>query len=61
MDLNALLEQWRYLDLRYFSRLDHRFAGSVKKFELCLLRYYLIYGTFGKDFQLLRLVPHMEH
>ncbi|KAF9559401.1 WD repeat-containing protein 91 [Mortierella alpina] len=44
MDMNALLEQWRYLDIRYFSRLDHRFAGSVKKFELCLLRYYLVYG-----------------
>ncbi|KAI9230992.1 MAG: hypothetical protein BYD32DRAFT_376656, partial [Podila humilis] len=29
MDLNALLEQWRYLDLRYFSRLDHRFAGTL--------------------------------
>ncbi|KAG0098776.1 WD repeat-containing protein 91 [Podila epicladia] len=48
MDLNALLEQWRYLDLRYFSRLDHRFAGSVKKFELCLLRYYLIYAIQHK-------------
>ncbi|KAI8605956.1 hypothetical protein EDD21DRAFT_362303 [Dissophora ornata] len=44
MDLSALLEHWRYLDIRYFSRLDHRFAGSVKKFELCLLRYYLIYA-----------------
>ncbi|KAG0348054.1 WD repeat-containing protein 91 [Podila humilis] len=48
MDLNALLEQWRYLDLRYFSRLDQRFAGSVKKFELCLLRYYLIYAIQHK-------------
>lgn len=45
MDLTALLDHWRYLDVRYFSRLDHRFAGSVKKFELCLLRYYLIYGN----------------
>ncbi|OAQ30943.1 WD40 repeat-like protein [Linnemannia elongata AG-77] len=44
MDLTALLDHWRYLDVRYFSRLDHRFAGSVKKFELCLLRYYLIYA-----------------
>ncbi|KAG0215672.1 WD repeat-containing protein 91 [Mortierella sp. GBA30] len=48
MDLNALLEHWRYLDIRYFSRLDHRFAGSVKKFELCLLRYYLIYAIQHK-------------
>ncbi|KAF9333212.1 WD repeat-containing protein 91 [Linnemannia elongata] len=45
MDLTALLDHWRYLDVRYFSRLDHRFAGSIKKFELCLLRYYLIYGN----------------
>ncbi|KAG0353777.1 WD repeat-containing protein 91, partial [Gamsiella multidivaricata] len=48
MDLSALLEHWRYLDIRYFSRLDHRFAGSVKKFELCLLRYYLIYAIQHK-------------
>ncbi|KAF9542183.1 WD repeat-containing protein 91 [Mortierella hygrophila] len=48
MDLTALLDHWRYLDIRYFSRLDHRFAGSVKKFELCLLRYYLIYAIQHK-------------
>ncbi|KAK3848687.1 MAG: WD40-repeat-containing domain protein [Linnemannia gamsii] len=48
MDLAALLDHWRYLDIRYFSRLDHRFAGSVKKFELCLLRYYLIYAIQHK-------------
>ncbi|KAF8977228.1 WD repeat-containing protein 91 [Entomortierella lignicola] len=48
MDLSALLEHWRYLDLRYFSRLEHRFSGSVKKFELCLLRYYLIYAIQHK-------------
>ncbi|KAF9359333.1 WD repeat-containing protein 91 [Mortierella sp. NVP85] len=44
MDLTGLLDYWKYLDIRYFSRLDHRFAGSVKKFELCLLRYYLVYA-----------------
>ncbi|KAF9930249.1 WD repeat-containing protein 91 [Linnemannia zychae] len=48
MDLTGLLDQWRYLDIRYFSRLDHRFSGSVKKFELCLLRYYLIYAIQHK-------------
>ncbi|KAG0225073.1 WD repeat-containing protein 91 [Actinomortierella wolfii] len=47
-DVNALLEYWRYLDQRYFSRLDHRFSGSVKKFELCLLRYYLVYAIQHK-------------
>ncbi|KAG0245327.1 WD repeat-containing protein 91 [Mortierella sp. GBA43] len=48
MDLSGLLDYWRYLDIRYFSRLDHRFAGSVKKFELCLLRYYLVYAIQHK-------------
>ncbi|KAF9154434.1 WD repeat-containing protein 91 [Actinomortierella ambigua] len=47
-DVNALLEYWRYLDLRYFSRLDHRFSSSVRKFELCLLRYYLVYAIQHK-------------
>ncbi|KAG2187953.1 hypothetical protein INT44_000703 [Umbelopsis vinacea] len=40
-DITNLLEFWRYLDTRYFSRLDSRFQRTVKKFELCLLRYYL--------------------
>ncbi|CAG8542217.1 9299_t:CDS:2 [Racocetra fulgida] len=43
-DVNGLMDYWRYLDLRYFSRLDARFFGSVKKFEECLLKYYLVYG-----------------
>ncbi|CAG8453120.1 2689_t:CDS:10 [Ambispora leptoticha] len=47
-DINGLLEYWRYLDIRYFSRLDGRFFGSVKKFETCLLRYYLVHATQHK-------------
>ncbi|GAB5591944.1 hypothetical protein Unana1_06844 [Umbelopsis nana] len=43
-DITNLLDFWRYLDTRYFSRLDSRFQRSVKKFELCLLRYYLIHA-----------------
>ncbi|CAG8672148.1 11514_t:CDS:10 [Funneliformis caledonium] len=47
-DINGLLDYWKYLDLRYFSRLDARFFGSVKKFETSLLRYYLVYATQQK-------------
>ncbi|CAG8439635.1 10897_t:CDS:10 [Ambispora gerdemannii] len=47
-DINGLLEYWQYLHIRYFSRLDGRFFGSVKKFETCLLRYYLVYATQHK-------------
>ncbi|CAG8490833.1 14034_t:CDS:2 [Acaulospora colombiana] len=47
-DINGLLDYWKYLDLRYFSRLDVRFLGSVKKFETCLLRYYLVYAIQQK-------------
>ncbi|CAG8508961.1 4961_t:CDS:10 [Acaulospora morrowiae] len=47
-DINGLLEYWKYLDLRYFSRLDVRFLGSVKKFETSLLRYYLVYAIQQK-------------
>ncbi|CAO3668486.1 unnamed protein product [Umbelopsis vinacea] len=43
-DITNLMEFWRYLDTRYFSRLDSRFQRTVKKFELCLLRYYLIHA-----------------
>ncbi|CAG8797898.1 22097_t:CDS:1, partial [Gigaspora rosea] len=42
-DINGLLDYWEYLNIRYFSRLDARYFGSVKKFKLSLLRYYLVY------------------
>ncbi|CAG8737721.1 25192_t:CDS:2, partial [Gigaspora rosea] len=47
-DINGLIDYWKYLDLRYFSRLDARFFGSVKKFEEDLLKYYLVYATQQK-------------
>ncbi|CAG8485301.1 2863_t:CDS:10 [Paraglomus brasilianum] len=47
-DINGLIDYWRYLDVRYFSRLDGRFLGAVNKFELCLLRYYLVYAAQQK-------------
>ncbi|RUS21790.1 hypothetical protein BC937DRAFT_91464 [Endogone sp. FLAS-F59071] len=47
-DVIALIEYWRYLDVRYFSRLDSRFQRTVKKFELCLLRHYLVHASQHK-------------
>ncbi|CAG8449058.1 4584_t:CDS:10 [Dentiscutata heterogama] len=44
-DINGLLDYWEYLNIRYFSRLDARYFGSVKKFKISLLRYYLVYAT----------------
>eukprot|EP00051_Salpingoeca_urceolata_P005646 m.75394 g.75394 ORF g.75394 m.75394 type:complete len:635 (-) comp14479_c0_seq2:212-2116(-) len=42
LDLEGLLSFWRHLDNRFFSRLDHAFLHSVRKLELCLLRYYVV-------------------
>ncbi|KAM3580676.1 hypothetical protein VKS41_006739 [Umbelopsis sp. WA50703] len=47
-DISNLMDYWRYMDTRYFSRLDSRFQRTVKKFELCLLRYYLIHAMQAK-------------
>ncbi|KAI8349228.1 WD40-repeat-containing domain protein [Choanephora cucurbitarum] len=47
-DIQALIDYYRYLDLRFFSRLDSRFQRTIKKFELCLLRHYLIHAIQHK-------------
>ncbi|KAI9258270.1 WD40-repeat-containing domain protein [Sporodiniella umbellata] len=47
-DIHGLVEYYRYLDLRFFSRLDSRFQRTVKKFELCLLRHYLVHAIQNK-------------
>ncbi|ORY95843.1 WD40-repeat-containing domain protein [Syncephalastrum racemosum] len=47
-DVQRLTDYYRYLDLRFFSRLDSRFQRTVKKFELCLLRHYLVYAIQHK-------------
>lgn len=44
-DLRAMLGFWNYLDIKFFSRLEARFAKSVRKFEVSLLRYYLVYAV----------------
>ncbi|KAI9361489.1 WD40-repeat-containing domain protein [Pilaira anomala] len=47
-DIQALIDYYRYLDIRFFSRLDSRFQRTIKKFELCLLRHYLIHAMQHK-------------
>ncbi|KAI8091447.1 uncharacterized protein B0P05DRAFT_265373 [Gilbertella persicaria] len=47
-DIQALIDYYRYLDLRFFSRLESRFQRTIKKFELCLLRHYLIHAIQHK-------------
>ncbi|XP_065182908.1 WD repeat-containing protein 91-like [Sycon ciliatum] len=41
-DIVAVRNLWQYLDRRFFSRLEHAYASSVKRLETCLLRYYLV-------------------
>ncbi|ORX62125.1 WD40 repeat-like protein [Hesseltinella vesiculosa] len=47
-DVQSLLDYYRYLDIRFFSRLDSRFQRTAKKFELCLLRHYLVHAIQHK-------------
>ncbi|KAI9021463.1 WD40-repeat-containing domain protein [Phycomyces nitens] len=47
-DVVYMLDYYRYLDVRFFSRLDSRFQRTVKKFELCLLRHYLVHAIQHK-------------
>ncbi len=35
-DLPGLTAYWGHLDNRFFSRLDHTFAGSIRKLEISL-------------------------
>eukprot|EP00667_Euglena_gracilis_P017405 EG_transcript_18329 len=48
----SLLELWRYLEARFFSRLDARFAKATKKLEQSLKRYYVVHcvqaANYGK-------------
>lgn len=41
-ELQAMLDFWYYLDSRFFSRLEQSFLKAVKRFELDLLRLYLV-------------------
>jgi hypothetical protein len=41
-DLPAVTDLWAHLDTRFFSRLEDPHLRTVKRLELCLLRYYLV-------------------
>ncbi|CAL1527973.1 unnamed protein product [Lymnaea stagnalis] len=41
-DLQGLREYWRYLNQRLFSRLEQRYAPSVRKLESSLLKLYVV-------------------
>jgi WD repeat-containing protein 91 len=44
-DINNLLELWNYLDFVFFSKMGQDFSSTIKKLEVSLKRYYLIYAT----------------
>ena len=41
-ELPALREYWKYLNQRLFSRLEQRYASSVRKLESSLLKLYVV-------------------
>ncbi|KAK7486232.1 hypothetical protein BaRGS_00022555 [Batillaria attramentaria] len=41
-DLQHLRENWAYLNHRFFSRLEQRYASSVRKLEISLLKLYVV-------------------
>ncbi|CAG8494074.1 9329_t:CDS:2 [Diversispora eburnea] len=45
-DINGLLDYWKYLNQRYFSRLDARFLGSIQqKREDIVFEFFKTFGT----------------
>lgn len=44
-DVVSLVELWNFLDLTFFSKLDSDFSLTIRKLEISLKRYYLIYAT----------------
>ncbi|XP_077991954.1 WD repeat-containing protein 91-like [Glandiceps talaboti] len=43
-DLDGLKKYWRYLDKRIFTRLEYTQSATIKKFEVSLLRLYVIHA-----------------
>lgn len=41
-DLQHLREYWAHLNQRFFSRLEQRYAASVRKLEVSLLKLYIV-------------------
>eukprot|EP01137_Pigoraptor_chileana_P017651 Opistho-2@76038 len=43
-DIVGLKDFWGHLDQRFFSRLDNSYANSIRKLDVCLHRYYIVYA-----------------
>ncbi|KAL3865137.1 hypothetical protein ACJMK2_006758 [Sinanodonta woodiana] len=44
-DLASLRDYWNFLNHRLFSRLEQRFSSSIRKLEVGLLKFYLVYAA----------------
>ncbi|KAK3593070.1 hypothetical protein CHS0354_007861 [Potamilus streckersoni] len=44
-DLANLRDYWNFLNHRLFSRLEQRFCSSIRKLEVGLLKFYLVYAA----------------
>jgi len=44
-NLSAMEAYWDNLDRRFFARLESAAQPSVRKLELCLRRYYIVYAV----------------
>merc|ERR1712137_324558 len=44
LNLNAVLDLWKYLDRTLFSRVDQKYLDTVKELEFGVLRYYLVFA-----------------
>lgn len=44
-DIVSLVELWNFLDTTFFSKLETDFSLTIRKLEISLKRYYLIYAT----------------
>ncbi|KAJ1963104.1 hypothetical protein IWQ62_003318 [Dispira parvispora] len=49
LDFHGVLTYWRYLDLRFFSRLEERYTTSVRHIEQELVKYCITQALNGKD------------
>ncbi|KAJ1660221.1 hypothetical protein IWQ61_000813 [Dispira simplex] len=49
LDFYGVLTYWRYLDLRFFSRLEERYTTSVRHIEQELVKYCITQALTGKD------------
>ncbi len=58
-DLRGMFEFWEHLERTFFSRLDHAFASSARKLELCLKRYYVVFAVQSGRTDKVQVCPTM--